>query len=238
MIFGKNPQSALLLAVVGLREHDVDRFRDISVSEDGTKLLVYTRTGGGNRPDYPNVAMRKRKEWLSSVDDDFDSTYCTDDLSIPERWRTDVAALSDPFSFGIRKSFAKHLAKTLNREPTEADKKQAAHDSERAELARTRHVMANGHTFVPYDDSAMETALRLAEANGGELRSCWGILPLALSVHTNRDRYGSFARFAVDSRWDTDPIYLAHCVAKFSEKYPVAMAKVVEGSRKYAKVAP
>jgi hypothetical protein len=34
-----------------------------SASEDGTKIAVYSRTGGSNREDYPNLTMRKLSAW-------------------------------------------------------------------------------------------------------------------------------------------------------------------------------
>ena len=49
MMFGRNPQSAFLLAVIGFQEHDVPRFRDVHVEDEGRKIAVYTRMGGGNR---------------------------------------------------------------------------------------------------------------------------------------------------------------------------------------------
>lgn len=238
MFFGRNTQADLLLAVIGLRECDVERFRDISASDDGTAISVYTRTGGGNRESYPNVAMRKLRWWLSSVDDDFDSTYCTDTFVVPDRWRNDVIALRDPLSFGIRKSFARHLAKTLRRAPTEADLMFSAIREEEAALARTDHIMANGHTFVPKSDHAMKVALELAEKNGGKLRSCWGILPLAVTVtlHRNSERYkGAFCRWWVEEKywgpgagWVIDHDYWDHCVAAFGAEFPMSVARISE----------
>ena len=93
MLFGRNSQTDLLLAVVGLRPVDVERLRDCRASEGGAVIEVYTRTGGGNRDGYPNLAMRKRPEWTGSVDDDYDSTYCTDTLAVPEQFRADVAVV-------------------------------------------------------------------------------------------------------------------------------------------------
>jgi hypothetical protein len=57
-LFGMNSQADLLLAVVGLRRVDVERFRDVRI--DGESIAVYSRTGGGNRESYPQEVMRHR----------------------------------------------------------------------------------------------------------------------------------------------------------------------------------
>jgi len=248
MLFGMNAQTDLLLAVIGLRKCDIERLRDASANENGSEISVYTRTGGGNREGYPNLAMRKLPGWSGSSDDDFDSTYCTDTFAIPEKWQKDVAGLGDILANGLRKPFANLLAKTLRREPTEDDKATAAYEAERAALARTKHVMANGHTFVPYDDVAMEAALKLAEANDGKMRSCWGILPINLNVRQNYYRYpkatsddmrDSMERVSVeyDFGWTIDMDYWAHCQKRFGGKYPITMAKIAESVEQHTKKA-
>lgn len=242
MLFGMNAQADLLLAVIGLKRCDVERFRDVSTG-DGRTIDVYTRTGGGNRSDYPNLTMRKRPEWQGSEDDDFDSTYCTDTFAVPEQWVQDVAALSD---HGLRAEFARHLAETLRREPTEADQATAAYEAERAKLERTRHVKANGHTFVPYDDNAMLAALEIAEENGGELRTAWGILPLKLEIKTdfvrwpnavNEDTRAALTRWDVNYKWEIDEAYWQHCRDRFAARFPKAMAKITESVDQHRKAA-
>lgn len=245
MLFGMNWQTDLLLAVIGLKQNDVERFRNVFKSEDGKTIEVYTRTGGGNREDYPNLAMRKRPEWQGSSDDDYDCTYCTDTFAVPEQWQEDVKNLGD-LSKGIRGEFAQHLAATIDRTPTEGDKAREAHDAEARELKRVDHFMANGHTFVPKDDSAMETALRLAEANEGSLRTCWGIMPLTITVKKNFKPWPgakdesvrlSMTRIEVSYDWKIDGDYWQHCQERFANKYPVTMAKIAEAVLQREKAA-
>lgn len=237
MLFGRNSQTALLLAVIGLKENDVERLRDVVASEDGSQIQVYTRTGGGNRDHYPQLAMRKRKGWQGSCDDDYDSTYCMDTFSVNPKWHKDVVGLSDVFKYGLRKTFAAHLSKTLRREPTESDKAVALFTAERERIKDTKHIMANGHTFVPLDDYAMRAALELAEKNDGELRSCWGILPLALTVrewhirwpnHCDEKYRNSVERATIDQSpyWKIDQRYWQHCLDVFSADFPVSIAKI------------
>lgn len=233
MLFGMNGQADLILAVIGLRKHDVERFRDVFVEADGAEIHVYSRTGGGNRESYPNTTMRSLSGWVCSYDDNFDSTYCTDVFKVPVEFVQDVRNLSDILSNGLRPEFGQHLIKTLRREATEADTNHAAYEAEQEALRRTKHSMANGHTFVPHDDSAMKVALKLAEANGGELRSCWGILPLVLVVRQNYQPYPKAKseawltrRVDIDTEWKIDADYWQHCQEVFTQDYPQSMAKI------------
>jgi hypothetical protein len=246
MLFGKNPQTALLLAVIGLRENDVERFRDVSVADGGRRIEVYTRTGGGNRDSYPQEIMRARPEWIDSEDDDYDSTYCTDTFNVPEEWVQDVSKLDDIIGNGLRPEFGAHLVKTLRREPSEGDKAAAAYEAERAAIRGTKHFMANGHTFVPQDDSAMQKALELAEANGGSLRSCWGILPLQLTVKRDfhpypkatDERYRAyFNRLDVSYDWVIDEPYWKHCQERWATAFPLTMASIAESVERNLKKA-
>lgn len=242
MLFGRNSQSDLLLAVIGFKEVDVERFRDAFAEQDGKEIRVYTRTGGGNRSDYPQVDLYRSPLFLRTEDDDFDSTYASFYFRVPEEFVADVAGLHDIIGHGLRKEFAAHLAITLNREPTDKDKAAAAHDAEAAELKRTSHFMANGHTFVPKDDWAMEAALKLAEANGGKLRSAWGIMPLLITVKTNHQPYPKARENAeyirrvdvgYDFAWKIDEPYWEHCQKTFGDKYPVTMAEIAEQAQAY-----
>lgn len=236
LLFGMNWKSDILLAILGLKRVDVQRFRDAYTAQDCTEITVYTRTGGGNREGYPNLVMRAAPGWLGSVDDDFDSTYCTDRFTIPEQWREDVRNFGD-VSKGFRAEFSQFILKTLNRTPTPADVAQDAHDAERRELERTQHQMANGHTFVPLSDHAMEVALKVAEANEGKLRSALGILPLTVVVRRNFNPYPNARDLAETNRvervdvgyeWIIDDEYWAHCKERFTAQFPKSMAAIAE----------
>lgn len=87
-LFGSNPSASALLKMAGLTEDDIPRYRDC-YAEDG-KIIVYTRTGGGNRECYndtaqtckeygcyhvSNAELSARPNHLSNYDDDFDCTY-------------------------------------------------------------------------------------------------------------------------------------------------------------------
>jgi len=241
MMFGMNRQADLLLAVIGLKRIDIERFRDVFASDDGTTITVYTRTGGGNREDYPNLVMRKAPGWTGTHDDEGDSTYAWDTFRVPAEFVNDVRHLPDVLSHGLRPEFCHHLQKTLQREPNQADLDEAIHNNEAFKLGRVKHFMANGHTFVPMDDTAMQVALELAEANGGKLRTCWGILPLALTVETNKVDWPNhrdpikrrlMTRVRIDPKWEIDDAYWSHCCEVFANEYPTAMHEIAQAVAK------
>lgn len=246
MLFGMNPYTDLLLAVLGVKKVDVPRFRDVYYDAEEGVITIHTRTGGGNRDDYrdENASLTRLPGYRGDSDDEGDCTYANFEFVVPDEWRSDVANLSHPFEHGIRAEFAKHLSKTLNREPTEADKAAAARDAESRAISRLDHWMANGHTFVPKDDWAMEGALKLAEANDGKLKTAWGIMPLAITVEINKVCYPGAKDPAMrkkmkrvdvnySMRWVIDETYWKHCQDLFGSAYPVTMAKIAEDVERY-----
>lgn len=235
MLFGRNPNTAILLAVIGLKENDVERFRDVSIDDGGKFIEVYTRTGGNNRGDYPQKTLFSSPHFVRTWDDDFDSTYAYFTFRTPQEFVEDVQHLSDVFTHGLRPEFAQHLAKTLNRAPTEGDLAAQAYQEERYALSRTEHTMLNGHTFVPFTDAALKTALKLAEANDGKLRSAWGIFPARLVVHQNRERWSGFERAAVEAVWETDTEYWQRILEKYAEKFPKAVEAMRRQVENYTK---
>jgi len=100
MIFGVNPASDFLLALVDLTKAEVGRFRDCFVTADGKEIAVYTRNGGGNREHYDNdeeagpgcgctgciitYRLPAHPYYLRDADDDFDCTYATVYFKVPE----------------------------------------------------------------------------------------------------------------------------------------------------------
>lgn len=85
-LFGRNPFTAALLAIVDLPLSQIPRFRDVSVSEDRKHVVVMTRTGGGNREEHEsdNNLLAIHPRYVSDRDDEFDSTYAYFWFSIPE----------------------------------------------------------------------------------------------------------------------------------------------------------
>lgn len=85
MVFGVNKLAGPLLDVLEIDYRAVPRFRDCFLHKDGT-IVIYTRTGGGNREEYKsqNDAMKFHKHYLRDEDDSFDKTYALFHFAIPE----------------------------------------------------------------------------------------------------------------------------------------------------------
>lgn len=118
LIFGTNPFSSTLLQMLGVTEDDVPRYRDCFLNEDGSEIIIHTRTGGGNRDyyesleswrecnshstneeDWPegpwNDDLRKIAGFKGDDDDEFDCTYADFRYEVPELFREQVALLKN-----------------------------------------------------------------------------------------------------------------------------------------------
>lgn len=82
ILFGTNPNADMILAAINLTKDDAERYRDCWVEEN--RICIRTRTGGGNREDYPNETLTSHPNYLYDEDDDFDSTYATYYFKLPE----------------------------------------------------------------------------------------------------------------------------------------------------------
>lgn len=95
MLFGKNPISKVILALIGRKEEDFPRFRDCYINDN--IIIVYTRTGGNNRKcweeeekencDCAGCVMTNivptYEGYIRDYDDDFDNTYAYVEFKIP-----------------------------------------------------------------------------------------------------------------------------------------------------------
>src|SRR5262245_58021437 len=86
MVFGVNHAAAFLLDAAKIDHKKVPRFRDCFLYKDGKSIVVYTRTGGGNREDYveENAAMTQWPGYIRDEDDSFDNTYALFHFKVPE----------------------------------------------------------------------------------------------------------------------------------------------------------
>lgn len=86
---GFNPACILVMPMLGRKQDEWPRFRDCFVTDD-KNIAIYTRVGGNNRNcGYGEEELYNDPNFLTTYDDDFDSTYATYEFSVPERWKQD-----------------------------------------------------------------------------------------------------------------------------------------------------
>jgi hypothetical protein len=98
MVCGNNPLFSLYLAMLNEVQPlpEIPRFRDLYITDDEVpEIVIYTRTGGGNRESYldENDALTKHPNFIGDYDDDFDDTFAYWHYSIPEKYLARVSRL-------------------------------------------------------------------------------------------------------------------------------------------------
>lgn len=89
MINGFNPACLLIMPMLGRKQEEWPRFRDCFVTNE-KNIAIYTRVGGGNRGcGYGEEELYKDQNFITTYDDEYDSTYATYEFSVPERWKGD-----------------------------------------------------------------------------------------------------------------------------------------------------
>jgi hypothetical protein len=80
-----NPATGRLLRAIALDPKDIPRPRDAWVDRDLTVVTVFTRTGGGNRPDHEaeNTALQSRPDFIGDNDWSRDETYAEFRFRLP-----------------------------------------------------------------------------------------------------------------------------------------------------------
>lgn len=104
MLCGNNPLFRLLHAILETAGPlaPIPRYRDTYTKITDSRglaslprIVIYTRTGGGNRPDYEdqNAALAAHPLYVRDHDDDFDCTFAHFEFSVPEVWADRVLKL-------------------------------------------------------------------------------------------------------------------------------------------------
>lgn len=242
ILFGQNPNTEVLLAIIGLKECDVERFRDCGFEEGG--IFVYTRTGGGNRDDYPNEILTGSPYYLRDEDDDFDSTYATYHFNIPEEVKEDVELFRNVRENGITGKLIKWVLKTIEREPTEGDVYTKNYQSQQKLLSTTNSYgvdffTMNGHTIIPLNDGFAERLFKAAEEADGNFYP-YSIRPFRVLVGQNVPRYqhdkDDICTIKIDTDWKVDPEIWDRWRTKYELKYPKTFAKLSEDISKITKI--
>ena len=104
-ILGPNPDAPLLLRMLGLDINEQSskglRYRDVYVSADGSRIILFTRNGGGNREhddrgSPPGEDCTCRGCWITYTapklpyytldrDDEHDSTYAYVEFTVSQQ---------------------------------------------------------------------------------------------------------------------------------------------------------
>ena len=120
-LFGENAESHVLLGMLGVNKEYFDRYRDVDLIENGTKIRVFTRLGGGNREGYKETwsKIRTHELYIKDYDDEFDCTYAYIEYNIPEEFKETAQKMfkDEPVSFSDK--FNKEL-EDMNKKGTEA----------------------------------------------------------------------------------------------------------------------
>jgi len=100
MLHGFDVSAHFVLLTLKITPEQIGRFRDAYVTyRDDTKtepvMVVLTRTGGGNRPDYEdaNAFLRTLEGYMDDQDDEFDSTFALFRYAVPASMRAEVMAV-------------------------------------------------------------------------------------------------------------------------------------------------
>lgn len=93
---GFNPACVVLLPMLGRKQEEYPRFRDCFLSEDMERIVIYTRVGGNNRGGgFGEEALYSDPNFVTTYDDDFDSTYGYYEFNVPEKWKDDFNKITD-----------------------------------------------------------------------------------------------------------------------------------------------
>jgi len=101
-LFGYNRYSRHILEMLAVSENSIPRYRDCYLNEQGTEIIIYTRTGGDNRASYMREIeeMKRIPGYLSDSDDTFDNTYALFRYEVPPPYRADCLLLKDLGAIG------------------------------------------------------------------------------------------------------------------------------------------
>lgn len=110
MINGFNPACVFIMPMLGRKQEEYPRFRDCFVTEDGERIAIYTRVGGGNRgAGYGEEKLYTDPNFVTTYDDDFDSTYGTYEFRVPEKWKRDFDKIMEADFKSVSAEYQKYL---------------------------------------------------------------------------------------------------------------------------------
>jgi hypothetical protein len=118
MVNGFNPACIFIMPLLGRRDSEYPRFRDCFV-EDG-KIAILTRVGGNNRDcGFGEEVLYEDPNFVSTYDDEDDSTYGIYLFNVPEKWKSDFDKILNKDLAGTSDEYKQYIKEFW---PTIADK--------------------------------------------------------------------------------------------------------------------
>ena len=110
-LFGFNPACVIILPMLGRKQEEYPRFRDCFVSDDGERIVIYTRVGGGNRCcGYGEEELYDDPNFVKTYDDDFDSTYGYYEFNVPQKWKDEFDKIVDGRFAEVSDEYVKYVS--------------------------------------------------------------------------------------------------------------------------------
>lgn len=229
LMFGKNAWSDVILAVLDLRETDIERFRDSSVDFDNRQIVIMTRTGGGNREEYANEKLTSHPCYLYDEDDDFDCTYAYYYFKLPDDLADDIIKLGDIEKNGVSAFIVKKYNEVMNRPETPGDKYKKEYDTQwryiEIQINSGNIRCDNGWIYYVLSDYGMGAILNVMEQADGKFHL--GTISMnGINTYIQKVDNQHVKRVVVERTRQIDGDYYNHVIDKFGEKYPKAIEEL------------
>ena len=226
MLFGINGWSDLVLALLNMRESDVERFRNCGIDFESKTIGITARTGGGNREDYPNKLLTSHPLYKCDYDDDFDCSYVHYEFKFPEDIADDIAKLENIGENGIPASIVNRYNEVRNREETDGDKYRREYEYQckyvNIQMNAGNIKCYNGWIYVPLNDYGMITLLNVMESAEGSFHlGDIGLGKLDVKVGCVSNNNGN--RVVIELMRDVDVEYFEYVINKYEKRYPNAI---------------
>lgn len=87
-LFGENEDAVPLLGMINCTRNDFQRYRDVYLNKEGTRITVVTRIGGENKKEYKQVYhnMLRNDFYIRDYEDKYDKTYAYFEFKVPEKY--------------------------------------------------------------------------------------------------------------------------------------------------------
>ena len=109
LLNGYNIACVIILPMLGRKQEEYPRFRDCFVEDD--KIAVYTRVGGNNRNcGFGEEVLYSDPNFVTTYDDEFDSTYATYLFKVPDKWKKDFDAILEDRLKDVSEEYYKYVS--------------------------------------------------------------------------------------------------------------------------------